>query len=86
MPALTDSNNFIIFSDPISAANHINDIWDDSETWWNSQQIVTIREGYGYRKISKWLNQSRIKTHTGKNWFSSLVISVLKRKHQRGAV
>jgi len=40
-------------------------------------------EGWGYRKISKWLNQSGIKTHRGKNWFSSSVISVLKRKHQR---
>ena len=39
-------------------------------------------EGWGYRKISKWLNQSGIKTHTGKNWFSSSVISVLKRKHE----
>jgi len=35
----------------------------------------------GYRKISKWLNKSGIKTHRGKNWFSSSVISVLKRKY-----
>ena len=54
------------------------------------QQIIYLlihhlhdREGWGYRKISKWLNQSGIKTHTGKNWFSSSVISVLKRKHER---
>jgi len=54
------------------------------------QQIIYIlfhhhydTEGWGYRKISKWLNQSGIKTHTGKNWFSSSVISVLKRKHER---
>ena len=40
-------------------------------------------EGWSYRKISQWLNQSGIKTHTGKNWFSSSVISVLKRKHDR---
>ena len=40
-------------------------------------------EGFGYRKISKWLNQSGIKTLRGKNWFSSSVISVLKRKHER---
>ena len=40
-------------------------------------------EGWGYRKISKWLNQNGIKTHRGKNWFSSSVISVLKRKHER---
>ena len=54
------------------------------------QQIICVLikhlydiEEWGYRKISKWLNQSRIKTHTGKNWFSSSVISVLKRKHER---
>ena len=54
------------------------------------QQIIYVliqhlhdREGWGYRKISKWLNQSGIKTHTGKNWFSSSIISVLKRKHER---
>ncbi len=41
------------------------------------------REGWGYIKISQWLNQSGIKTHRGKNWFSSSVISVLKRKHER---
>jgi len=41
------------------------------------------KEGWGYRKISKWLNQSSILTHTGKKWFSSSVISVLKRKHER---
>jgi len=41
------------------------------------------REGWGYRKISQWLNQSGIKTLRGKNWFSSSVIAVLKRKHER---
>ena len=40
-------------------------------------------EGWEYRKISNWLNQSGIKTLRGKNWFSSSVISVLKRKHER---
>ena len=54
------------------------------------QQIIYLliyhlhdKEGWGYRKISKWLNQSSILTHTGKKWFSSSVISVLKRKHER---
>ena len=53
------------------------------------QQIIYLlihhlhdREGWGYRKISKWLNQSGIKTHRGKKWFNSSVISVLKRKHE----
>ena len=50
------------------------------------QQIIYVLikhlydiEGWGYRKISQWLNKSGIKTHTGKNWG---VISVLKRKHE----
>ena len=54
------------------------------------QQIIYLlihhlqdREGSSYRKISQWLNQSGIKIHTGKNWFSSSAISVLKRKHKR---
>ena len=54
------------------------------------QQIIYVlinhlheREGWGYRKISKWLNKSGIKTHRGKKWFNSSVISVLKRKHER---
>ena len=53
------------------------------------QQIIYVLikhlhdiEGWGYRKISQWLNQSGIKTLRGKNWFSSSVISVLKRKHE----
>ena len=54
------------------------------------QQIIYVlikhlhdRKGWGYRKISKWLNKSGIKTHRGKKWFNSSVISVLKRKHER---
>ena len=54
------------------------------------QQIIYLlihhlhdREGWGYRKISQWLNQTGIKTLRGKKWFSSSVISVLKRKHER---
>ena len=54
------------------------------------QQVIYVlinhlhdREGWGYRKISQWLNQTGIKTLRGKNWFSSSVISVLKRKHER---
>ena len=54
------------------------------------QQVIYVlinhlhdREGWGYRKISNWLNKSSILTHTGKNWYTSSVISVLKRKHER---
>jgi len=54
------------------------------------QQVIYVliqhlhdKEGFGYRKISQWLNRSGIKTHRGKKWFNSSVISVLKRKHER---
>ena len=53
------------------------------------QQIIYVlikhlhdKEDFGYRKISKWLNKIGIKTHRGKKWFNSSVISVLKRKHE----
>ena len=49
-------------------------------------QHLHYREGLGYRKISQWLNKSFILTHTGKKWFSSSVISVLKRKHERDLI
>jgi hypothetical protein len=48
------------------------------------QQIIYVlikylhdEEGFGYTKISQWLNQSGIKTLRGKKWLSSSVISVL---------
>jgi REP element-mobilizing transposase RayT len=41
------------------------------------------REEWSYRKISQCLNKSSILTYTGKKWFSSSVISVLKRKHEK---
>ena len=44
--------------------------------------IVKDKDGLGYRKISKWLKKIGIKTHRGKKWFNSSVISVLKRKHE----
>ena len=57
------------------------------------QQIIYVLiqhlheiEGWGYQKTSNWLNQSGIKTLRGKNWFTSSVISVLKRKHERDLV
>jgi hypothetical protein len=54
------------------------------------QQIIYVLiqhlhdiEGRGYSKISQWLNKSFILTHRGKKWFSSSIISVLKRIHER---
>ena len=54
------------------------------------QQIIYVlinhlhdREGWGYRKISHWLNQSGIKTLRGKKWFSSSGYLSLKEKTRK---
>ena len=51
------------------------------------QQIIYVlikhlhdSEGWGYRKISKWLNKSGIKTHRGKKWFNSSPLLGLEEK------
>ena len=47
--------------------------------------LITLlrKDGLGYRRISKKLNEWGIKTHMGKEWFNTSVSSVLKRKHER---
>ena len=40
-------------------------------------------EELGYRGISKKLNQWRIKSHRGCEWFNTSVSSILRRKHER---
>jgi len=54
------------------------------------QQIIYVliqhlhdQEGFGYRKISQWLNKSFILTHTGKKWFSSSNYLSLKEKTRK---
>ena len=41
------------------------------------------KDGTGYRRISDFLNKSRIKTHTGRTWSNSKVHSNLKRMQER---
>ena len=41
------------------------------------------QSGFGYRKISKYLNSKRILTFSGRVWTPSLVHAVLKRFRQR---
>jgi putative transferase (TIGR04331 family) len=36
----------IIFLDPLKAANHVNNIWDNPYAWWNSSKVIKIREKY----------------------------------------
>lgn len=50
----------IIFHDSQAAATHINAIWDDVETWWNSSEILAVRKEF-YRQACKldssWLKE-----------------------------
>ena len=32
----------IVFNDPILAATHINEIWDDPDEWWNSEEVKQV--------------------------------------------
>ena len=41
------------------------------------------KEGLGYRKISKLLNEKSIKTSKGNTWTNTKVFSVLKRYKER---
>ena len=69
-------------------------VYDDSEEKeLNPRQIAIYKlisymkqeRGMSYRKISKWLNRSGIKTHKGKIWgeTGNSVYSVLKRMKER---
>jgi hypothetical protein len=66
---------------------------DDKEKELNQRQIILHSLifymhdscGMSYRKISKWLNRSGIKTHEGNTWgvTGNSVYSVLKRMKER---
>ena len=46
--------------------------------------IRTLKsEGFGYRKIANWLNDSGIRTHTNKKFKNSHVHGILKRFSER---
>jgi putative transferase (TIGR04331 family) len=36
----------IVFSDPLAAADHINDIWSNPMSWWQSPKVRLVRERY----------------------------------------
>ena len=38
--------NKMLFNDPIMAANHLNEIWDDPYGWWNSEEIKNVRKKF----------------------------------------
>lgn len=52
--------NKIIFIDPKSAAEHINDIWEEPDKWWNSPEVLQAREEFHKmtcRRSSDWLKE-----------------------------
>ncbi|EOQ97994.1 transferase, TIGR04331 family [Leptospira wolbachii serovar Codice str. CDC] len=38
--------NKIIFTDPILAANHVSSVWDDLDSWWESDSVKIAREKF----------------------------------------
>lgn len=40
------SNSKIFFSNPYDAANHVNEIWNDVEGWWNSSAVQNSRSNF----------------------------------------
>ena len=50
----------IIFSDPVSASNHINRIWNDPRLWWDSPTVIDVRKEFFDqcgRVDDNWLDQ-----------------------------
>jgi putative transferase (TIGR04331 family) len=50
----------IVFTDPSKAADHINRVWEDSETWWQNLKVKEAREEFFYmcgRVQSNWLEE-----------------------------
>ena len=36
----------IVFTDPVLAARHINNVWDNVEEWWDSPKVVSAKEAF----------------------------------------
>jgi putative transferase (TIGR04331 family) len=50
----------IIHFDPVSAAKHLNSIWDDVDSWWESADVQSAREAF----CSKYAAKSRAPLRT----------------------
>ena len=37
-------DNGVIFSDPASAARHVNEIWKNPDEWWAQPDVTKVRE------------------------------------------
>jgi putative transferase (TIGR04331 family) len=38
--------NNMIFNDPVQAARHINEIWDNPLKWYNSKNVIQVRNSF----------------------------------------
>ena len=50
----------VVFSDPIKAADHVNEIWKDADEWWARADTARVREMFFDlcgRVRSDWLNE-----------------------------
>ena len=65
-----------------------NQLWHSNYSPYQSFLHTKIKqqkkEGLGYRKIAKMLNEENIKTPRGKTFYPSSVYSILKKKKIRG--
>ena len=65
-----------------------NQLWHSNYSPYQSFLHTKIKqlkkEGLGYRKIAKMLNEESIKTPRGKTFYPSSVYSILKKKKIRG--
>jgi putative transferase (TIGR04331 family) len=59
----TLTSSKIIFENPEDAANHIQNIWDDVDSWWQSEQL---------KETKKLIYQEMI-LNQGSNWYKSWV-------------
>jgi len=63
----------IVFTDPVSAAEHLNLIWPNPDRWWNSSATIHARDEFNRKALNldpKWL----------KKWINLLKTLLLKSK------
>ena len=58
----------IIFYDDLLLSNHINQIWDNVEGWWNSRQVQNSLKKFNHKLNDK-----------GNNKSLSLIMSTIKK-------
>ena len=61
----------IIFQDPIEAAKHINNVWDNPSDWWNSKNVKIVRQ--------KFINETALASNKALNLFINYLNEIKKK-------